>query len=589
MAQLAFVGLVALIGLGFAAGIATGMDLERGGQVATVVVSTPAPAQKKNPGVKLEGDGRCNAPITASKGSKEGREGLEKNKDGLQALCVPGCVYKIYQVENITDVQGKDTCKGLTGAQKTTCEKSNACVVANCKGGTCVQVGGNQETKDKILGRESLVPEYYKNDPQLKDILETSKTNPAAAKQQLSQLPPHIQNAFSELSQDEQIKNNQQVAENLEKLKAIGNPADVEAQRLQAENEKLLKQNANLADARVLTPTTTPDPKKDPTVPPSRTPADPPRTPTSPDGTTFPSPTGSGSANPLSSLLSSLGKLLGGSGGLGGTGQACPTDQNAYAQYQQQYNTQLQQYNYALQQYNYQLQIAQMQGLPAPVAPTPPTPCTPSSNSGSGTSQCSTPPTVPTSACAAGWRPTYSGQCITGWQCGSATAPVAAISCQPELADIGMNVAISFGCQNAATSVGQGFSTAGALSGSTTTVVTAATSSSTVNFGLTCSTSGASDSKQCTVRINRPSIVLTANPKIVSSGATSTVGWVTAGIESCIVSSPNNGAFTAENADKPRASGTAETPILSETMNVSLACTTLAGGSRTATTTVTVQ
>jgi hypothetical protein len=153
-----------------------------------------------------------------------------------------------------------------------------------------------------------------------------------------------------------------------------------------------------------------------------------------------------------------------------------------------------------------------------------------------------------------------------------------------------MTVAISFGCQNATASNGQGFSTGGALSGSTTTIVSVPPENATaMNFALTCTNQGAVDSKQCSVRINKPSIVLVANPKTISSGQTSSIGWVTAGIESCIVSSPDNQAFTTENANKPKKSGVAQTPTLSQNTSFVLNCTTLAGGTKQATTTVSIQ
>ncbi|MEK7092888.1 MAG: hypothetical protein AAB927_00215, partial [Patescibacteria group bacterium] len=274
--------------------------------------------------------------------------------------------------------------------------------------------------------------------------------------------------------------------------------------------------------------------------------------------------------------------------------QACPSDPNAYAQQQQQYNQQMQQYNYQLQQFNYQQQLSYMNGMPAPIPPTAPQPCTPNSNSNS----CASAPAQPSPAgCPNGtWRPitTQQGngyQCTSGWQCvpGGGTVPTAQISCSPKVADVGMTVTIAYGCGNATGSTGQGFDTNNQLSGSTTTVITAPPAGATgANFELNCTNQGASRRAQCTVQIGRPTIVLVANPKVVDPGKASTIGWITSGMQSCVVSSPEDGAFTAENATNTSVNGMASTSPLTSPIHILLHCVTIGGGTRDATTTVSV-
>ena len=230
----------------------------------------------------------------------------------------------------------------------------------------------------------------------------------------------------------------------------------------------------------------------------------------------------------------------------------------------------------------------------------------------SGT-QCSQPPpqgtgclTAPSqpdpSGCQNGtFKPTYGGQnnaCVVGWQCvptgtgGGGTAPTAQLSCQPKVADVGMEALITFSC-SAGTSSGSGFNTNGAQSGSATTTLSAPPGdTNTANFGLTCTNAGLTGSAQCSIQVGKPGIVLVANPKTVVSGKTSALGWVTSGMQKCIISSPNLPDLTSQNADKTSVNGTAHTPPLTETNSATttyiflLNCTTLGGGTRQASTTV---
>ncbi|HVU75288.1 MAG TPA: hypothetical protein VHD38_00390 [Candidatus Paceibacterota bacterium] len=305
---------------------------------------------------------------------------------------------------------------------------------------------------------------------------------------------------------------------------------------------------------------------------------------------------GGGLGSLLQSMLGGLAKALGGAaGGAGGSG-SCTTDQNQYQQQQQQYQQQMTLYNQQLQQYNYQVQIAQMQGYPPPPQPTPPQqPCF---NQSSTPVQCTTSPAQPAaSGCANGtWKPTtQSGNsCISGWQCvptgtGTGGTPTAQLSCQPQVADVGMSIAISFSCGNATGSAGQGFDTGNKLSGSATSTISNPPAGATkATFGLQCVNGSVPATASCSVDISKPSIILVANPKVIPVNASSTIGWLTTGMQSCVVSSPDVPEFTAQNALNTSVNGMAITPALTQTSTFLLHCTTQGGQTKDATTTVQV-
>ena len=328
-------------------------------------------------------------------------------------------------------------------------------------------------------------------------------------------------------------------------------------------------------------------------APPSNSPAAP-QTSAKPDN----SGGGGGIAQALQSMLSGLMKGLG-SSGTATTGASCSSDPTTYAQQQQQYQTQLQQYNYQLQQYNSQLQQyqSQMQAngystISQPVAPTAPVACTQTSSSNT----CAAAPSQPSGGCPTGYtiQPVTSNQsngasCTTGWQCvaSNAATPSAQLSCQPQVADVGMMLTISYGCTNATGSTGSGFNSLGATSGSTTTVLTAPpTGVNKATFGITCINQNLSGQASCDVQVSKPSIVLVANPKVVATSTASTIGWVTSGMSSCVVSSPQQADFTAANAANTSVNGMATTSPITEDTDILLHCVTLGGGTRDATTTI---
>ena len=314
-------------------------------------------------------------------------------------------------------------------------------------------------------------------------------------------------------------------------------------------------------------------------------------------------------------------------------GPACPTDTQGMQQYQLQYQQQLQQYQYQMQQYQYQQQMAQYQaqaygispymtnssiygqgyyGLSTPTGygsiggystypPQPPVPCSPSSGGGTGgtgTGQCGTfPPKPDDSSCSGGsWRITTTSALPTSpacpvWQCvrdgGGGTMPAAEISCEPKTAEEGATIAISFKCTNATESRSIGFNAGGAHSGSVNQKLENVPDGvKSVRYGIACINGANSTTTECAVEVARPRITLTASPKTVQPGQTSTIGWVTTDMRSCTISSPDQADFTARNASATSTSGVATTSPISRLTRFELECETLTGGERVATTSV---
>jgi hypothetical protein len=216
---------------------------------------------------------------------------------------------------------------------------------------------------------------------------------------------------------------------------------------------------------------------------------------------------------------------------------------------------------------------------------------------GTGTNgqACSQPPQQPNpSQCSSGqWKPiSASGNgCTTGYQCvpNGGNAPTAQLSCQPKIADSGQAVSISYACANATGSTGTGFSTNGALSGSLTVdAPTPPAGQNTVTYTLTCLNQGVTSSAQCQVQLGKPGIVLVTNPKAVHGGETSLIGWISSGMQSCVISSPDQSDFTQRNANNTNPNGAATSSPITGTTRFQLDCTTLGGVTKQATTTVTM-
>ncbi len=88
---------------------------------------------------------------------------------------------------------------------------------------------------------------------------------------------------------------------------------------------------------------------------------------------------------------------------------------------------------------------------------------------------------------------------------------------------------------------------------------------------------------------------MVANPKEIAVNATSTIGWVTKGMQTCTISSPDAPAgspledFNDENKDITNVSGIAITPPLTEDTEFALSCTTKSGQIKSATVKVRVK
>ncbi len=214
--------------------------------------------------------------------------------------------------------------------------------------------------------------------------------------------------------------------------------------------------------------------------------------------------------------------------------------------------------------------------------------------------QCSFSPQQPSSAsCASGtWKPTTSGNgCIGGWQCipsgsegtGGTNTPVGTISCEPKIADMGMTIAISYACANSTQSSGSGFNTNGALSGSaTTTIQNPPQGTNTVTYTLTCKNQTTTAGAECSVQFGKPGIVFLAEPDTVKAGGTTTLGWITSGMQSCVVSSPDLPSFSAQNSGVKSPNGVASASGLTSNTRFALNCTTVGGANASASTTVTI-
>jgi hypothetical protein len=184
--------------------------------------------------------------------------------------------------------------------------------------------------------------------------------------------------------------------------------------------------------------------------------------------------------------------------------------------------------------------------------------------------------------------------CLANYQCVPTSStlgqtPTPQISCSPQTADVGEAVAIAYSCQNATGSSGSGFSTNNQTSGSaSTTITTPPSGTNTATYGLTCTANGQNASAQCSVQINQPAIDLVADPQSVQSGNTASIGWITAGMQSCVISSAQDSNFTTQNASITNVNGVAQTDPITASTQYTLTCQTLGGQTKTATTMVTL-
>ncbi len=556
--------------------------------------------------------------------------------------CVPGCTYNAYLSTSPATLRAtKDACSAQCDVASLSagtvpdpqcevkCRAGKQCVVQSCtQSTTCGTLGYPCTTRDicQVVSGSALEQALSKAgvaapaSPNSKDALKPDVKTPEEKLKLLTEQQGELQKVW-EVQKDAEARCKELptggcwadvpkvLAEQygLGTGQCSGSQCTVEVNRMQSTLvQEQIRLNEEIGKVQTgLTQTPQPDPQKTAVPPPGpgvQQPSPQPSYTYNPGPSTFGNPSGSGSGGgglgSLGPLMSGLGRAL--SSIFGGqqcpapqAAQTCPSDPQQYQQYQQQYQQQIQMYQYQLQQFQYQQQMnarygySQQQACP----PQPPVPCRQGASNTGG--QCQNSP-APTSACSSGWQPVYSGSCVASWRCGSSgsgSAPVAQISCQPRLADIGTTIAISFSC-SAGVATGTGFEAGGQQSGSATAIVgTPASGVTTVEYGLTCSDSatGRSSSKTCGVKINKPAIVLVSNPKKVAKGKAATIGWVTAGMDSCVISSPDFSVFTEENKDKPKKSGVAETPELTGSATFVLSCTTLGGGEKEAEVTVEVE
>ena len=211
---------------------------------------------------------------------------------------------------------------------------------------------------------------------------------------------------------------------------------------------------------------------------------------------------------------------------------------------------------------------------------------------------CYQPPVKPLdSSCTIGtWQSTslaHNG-CVTGWQCvpgsaGSGGQPSATLSCQPQIADVGMTISFSYACSNATGSSGSGFNTQNALSGSTTTIIaTPPAGANTASYGITCINGTQTASQQCSIQLNKPWISLVAIPSVVAKNGSSAIGWVTGGLKSCALSIMNASA-TSSSPTAVDVSGVNTLFSIATTTSISLTCQTLSGGMSQATSSIIIQ
>lgn len=165
----------------------------------------------------------------------------------------------------------------------------------------------------------------------------------------------------------------------------------------------------------------------------------------------------------------------------------------------------------------------------------------------------------------------------------------AQISCSPSTADPGAIIAISFACTNNATSTGVGFDTGGLPSGSAQATAATSSTASNATYTLSCTAGGVTQSSSCTVTLNRPNIMVAATPQKVESGGIASIGWVSTGMSSCSISSVDLPDFTVANQDIHSVSGLATTTALYASSTIDISCTTLGGGTRSASVTIEVE
>jgi hypothetical protein len=171
----------------------------------------------------------------------------------------------------------------------------------------------------------------------------------------------------------------------------------------------------------------------------------------------------------------------------------------------------------------------------------------------------------------------------------------AELSCAPAIQEIGKPISLSWTCRNANTSgtasVGEGFNTNGAASGTIsdmTATSTATTTLSSMHFGLTCKKGGETKQASCELQTVRPFLILVAVPSSVVSGATANIAWVTGGMrntnDACALRSSGDATFMKQGVN-----GVAESHTIATSTIFTMRCTSAAGYSHETSVTVTLK
>ncbi len=179
------------------------------------------------------------------------------------------------------------------------------------------------------------------------------------------------------------------------------------------------------------------------------------------------------------------------------------------------------------------------------------------------------------------------GQNWTGQQCTTPTPaqPVALVraelTCAPQIIDEGENpVAVSWACQNADTSRGEGFSTANEPSGATEVPAKAPEGTQLLRLRLACSKGAQGATAECVVGINRPQIISTVSPTEVERGRPVIIGWLGKGMkrsdDACEIRSDTHPEFSHKGRMTALRS-----PAINEGTTFTITCTTLGGNEMT--------
>ncbi len=159
----------------------------------------------------------------------------------------------------------------------------------------------------------------------------------------------------------------------------------------------------------------------------------------------------------------------------------------------------------------------------------------------------------------------------------TSAAPTASLTADPSiLYGVGKTTSLSWFSTNATSCTGTGFSTGGAVTG--TTSVTLDTLGSTT-FTVTCSGSGgsASDSKVVTVS-GQPSItVAPVGPPLVQLGSTITANWSVVNMKSNTCHMTGTGGLDQAIANATNSSGTVTTPPITVASTFTFSCAGLDG------------